>query len=483
MGALVAFAASAQQGTGFTPTFTASTSYTDVKGQITGERDSQFITQISPGFRWVRNGGRVQGAVDYTLNAKFYSKQDEADARQNSLAATIRVEAIENWLYADALASIAQEAISPFGSPVSQSLSVNENATEVRRFSVSPYARGRVFGAATYEVRWKLVRARGSRDVASNSDLDSKLISLGSANETKLGWGLVASRQKVDFGSGANSTSDRLNLQGSWAVLPELRLGLTGGSESTDVVGGTRRTYDNWGWTAQWTPTPRTDLSVLSEHRYFGNAHNVRFTHRMRRSTWIYTDTRGSSSGGDSAGAGQPVSLYSLYFNLFAAQEPDPVVRDQLVRAFLLAIGQDPGALVSGGFLTSEVTLQRRQDLALAIQGVRSSVSLQAYRSETRTLQETGSLLSTAPIDQVGYTVSFSYRLTPSSSMSLVGSRQRTASSGTLPESDLQSASISLSSVLGRYASTSFALRYSDFNSVSNPYREAAVTASLTVRF
>lgn len=482
LGALVTFAASAQ-GSDFTPTLTVATSYSDTKGQITLEQDSQFITQISPGFRWVRNGGRFQAAVDYRLDAKFYSKQDEANARQNALTASFKTEAIENWLFVDALGSIAQEAISPFGSPISQSPSVNDNATEVRRFSLSPYVRGRVFGGAVYEARWRVVRTRGSRDVSANSDTDTKQVSLGSSNDAKLGWGLMVSRQEVDFGSGANSTSDRVNLQGSLAVLPELRLGLTGGSESTDVVGGTRRSYDNWGWTAQWTPTPRTELSVSSERRYFGDAHNVRFTHRMRRSTWIYTDTRGASSGGDVAGAGQPVSLYNLYFNLFAAQEPDPALRDQLVRAFLLAIGQDPAALVSGGFLTSAVTLQRRQDLAWAIQGVRSSVSLQAFRGETRALQEAGSQLNTAPIKQFGYTASVSYRLTPSSSISLVGSRQRTASSSTQPESDLQSAAISLSSVLGPYVSTSFSLRHSDFDSVANPYREAAATVSLTVRF
>lgn len=481
-GTFLTVAASAQ-GTGFTPTLAVSTSFSEGKGHISDAQDSQFITQISPGFRWVRNGGRVQASVDYRLDAKFYSKQDEADERQNSLAASLKAEAIENWLFVDALASIAQEAISPFGRPVTQSPSVNDNATEVRRFSLSPYLRGKVLGSAVYEARWTVARTRGAREVSSNSDNDSKLISLGSANATQLGWKLLASHQKVDFGSGANSVSDRINAQVNHAVLPDLRLGLTGGREATDVVGSTRRSYDNWGWTAQWTPSPRTDLSVSSERRYFGNAHSLRFSHRMKRSTWIYTDTRGASSDGDTISGGQPVSLYSLYFSLFAAQEPDPLLRDLLVRAFLQAIGQDPAALVSGGFLTPTVTLQRRQDLALAIQGVRTSISLQAYRNETQSLQLTAGQQDQAPVRQFGYTASVSYRLTPSSSISLLGSRQRTASNGTQPESDTQSAAISLSSILGPHVSSSLALRYTNFDNFSNPYREAAVTASLNVRF
>lgn len=473
----------AAQGSGFTPTLSASTTYIDTSGRRTGEADRQFITQISPGLRWASRHGRVQGSVDYRLNARFYSKQDEADDRQNALSASIRAEAIEDWLFVDGRASVAQEAISPFGQPVNGSLGVNDNATEVRTYSLSPYVRGKAFGAAVYEARWTSARTRGASNIGSNSDTDTALVSLASATGARLGWNVQATHQEVDFGSGANSANDRVNAQLNVAVTPELRLGLTGGRESTDVVGGARRSYNNWGWTAQWTPTPRTDLSVASERRYFGNSHNLRFTHRMRRSSWVYTDTRGASSGGDGFGTGQPVSLYNLYFSLFEAQEPNPLLRDQLVRTYLQANGLDPNALASGGFLTSAITSQRRQSLAFAIQGVRTSISLQAFRGETQALQSAGNLLDQAPVRQSGYTGSISYRLTPSSAVSLSGSRQRTAASGVQPESSTQSANLAWSATLGPHVSISVALRHTDFDSLSNPYRESAATASLNVRF
>lgn len=480
---LIAAGGSVAQGSSFTPTLTASTSYSEAKGRATAQQDSQFITQISPGFRWARRAGRLQGSIDYTLNARFYSKQDEADARQNALAASLRGELIEDWFFVDGRASIAQEAVTPFGRPVTASPAANDNATEVRQFSLSPYIRGRVFGTAVYEARWTAARTRGARTTGSISDTDTASISLNSAAVSKFGWGLAATHQRVDFGSGANSANDRINAQVTWAVDVELRLGLTGGRESTDIVGGTSQSYNNWGWTLRWTPSPRTDLSVLSERRYFGNSHSLSFSHRMRRSSLIYNDTRGSTSGSGAFGTGQPVSLYSVYFDLFAAQEPDPVLRDQLVRSFLSSIGQDPSALVSGGFLTSAVTLQRRQNLALAIQGVRTNISLQAFRGDTRQLQTSGGAQQAQPVQQSGFQASISYRLTPTSALSLSGSRQRTASNGTQPESDSQSASLSWSSTLGRHVSTSLALRYTDFDGLSNPYREAAATASLIVRF
>lgn len=471
------------QGSSFKPTLAVSTTYSDTRGQTTAESDRQFVTQISPGFSWVSRHGRLQGSVDYTLNARFYSKQDEADSRQNALAASLKAEAIEDWFFIDGQASVAQEAISPFGQPVTGSLAFNDNATEVRTYLLSPYVRGKAFDSAVYEARWTSTRTRGSRSVESNSSSETSLLSLASASAARIGWSVQATHQQVDFGSGANSANDRISAQLSMAVDPELRVGLTGGRESTDVVGGTRRSYDNWGWTLRWTPSPRTDLSVLSERRYFGSSHNISLSHRMRRSSWVYTDTRGTSSGSGAIGAGQPVSLYSLYFNLFAAQEPDPTLRDQLVRNFLLSIGQDPSALVAGGFLTSAVTLQRRQDLAVAVQGVRTSISLQAFRGNTRQLQTTNDALGTAPIAQSGFVASVSYRLSPASAVSLSGSRQRTSSNGVEPEADTQSASLSWSTIFGPHISATFALRHTDFDSLSNPYRESAVTALLNVRF
>ena len=472
------------QGSGVVPTFSASTTYADNRGNFTGEEDRQFVTQLSPGFQWSSRHGRLQGAVDYQLTATFYSNQAEANNHRNSLAAKLTGEPIENWLFVDALASIGQEAISPFDRPVTSGFAANDNAAEVRMFSLSPYVRGKLLGAAVYEVRWTAVRTRGASVVGANSDSDTALVSVSSASAARLGWTVQATKQNVDFGSGANSSNDRINAQLNWATTDELRLGLTGGQESTDVVGGARRTYGNWGWTLRWTPTPRTDLSVLSERRYFGNSHSLSFTHRMRRSTLIYTDTRGADNGGGAAGLGQPVSLYSLYFELFAAQEPNPALRDQLVRNYLRAIGQDPSSLVSGGFLTSAVTLQRRQNLALAIQGVRTNISLQAFRGDTSQLQTTGSNLQDAlPVRQAGFVASLSYRLSPVSSVSLSATQQRTASTGVQPESDTKSVSLAYSSALGPSVSASFALRYTEFDSLSNPYRESAATASLSVRF
>ena len=483
---VLAVGVAAAQGSGFTPSLSASTTYSDVRGRTGEAPDRQFISQISPGLSWFSRSGRVQGAARYSLVGSFYSKQSGADTWQQALSANLRAEAVPDWMFVDTQASISQQAISPFGQQgLPDSALNNDNRTEVRTFTVSPYVRGNLYGLANYQVRFSATHTDSGRAQASNSDSRSASASLSSPQSGAVfGWNLAATRQESKFGSGADSTSESLTAGVTANIdILDLRLGLTGGRESSDVIQGERRSTNTWGWNLLWTPTPRTSLAVNSQRRYFGNSHSVSLSHRMRRSTWTYTDTRGDSLGASGLALGRPITLFALYFDLFAAQEPDPVRREALVLEYLRAIGQNPGSLVSVGFVTSSVTLQRRQDLAFGIEWQRTTLNLRAFRNQTRQLQEGPGAFPGQAVRQKGYTASLSRRLTPTTSLSLTGSRQITPSDGLQPGTGLNSASLSFSKLISRQVSGSLTLRHTVFNSEINPYRESAATASLSAQF
>jgi uncharacterized protein (PEP-CTERM system associated) len=247
---------------------------------------------------------------------------------------------------------------------------------------------------------------------------------------------------------------------------------------------GERRTYDNWGYSVRWQPSPRTDFSLNSDRRYFGRSHALTISHRLRRSTFRYTDSRGTTGGSNPAGVGQPVTLFTVFDQLFTATQPDPDLRRQLVLDFIAGLGRDPGELVSGGFLTQAISLQRRQDLSYGWAGRRNSISVQAFRSRTgavRDAQDTSTQRN--EVLQTGYSLSASHRLTPISSLTLTGSRQMTKALDGQDANDLKSAALSWSSQVSRMASTAVTARYSVFNSPTSPYREAAISASLSLRF
>lgn len=469
-----------------TPTFTASETYTETDAvRDRGARDGEFVTRLSPGLRISSRSGRVQGSLDYTLNATWYSKTSEAKAFDNALSAAFLAEAIDNRLFIDARASISQQSISPFGRQSADARTrFNDNQTEVRTASLSPYVVGTLGDVATWQLRYNASMTDTRGGTVNDSTSHGPILTVSSAATGALvGWGLLASRQTIDFKAGRATDIERINAQLFFRPDPELTLSVNGGKERTNVGSAFTRSYDNWGAGLRWTPTPRTAIALQGDERYYGRGHSVLVEHRMKRSVLRYTDSRDSTNGADPNGVGQPVTLYQLLFLQFASVQPDPVLRDQLVRDFLRAIGRDPNELVAGGLLGSAVSVQQRRDLSWALLGVRTTLNLQAYTSHTRILDDPTNTGRIEPVRLWGYSATVSHRLTPTSSVSLTGTRQIAKSTATQAGNDLQSLLLSWSERISTRTSVGLSARYSTFDSPTDPYREAAVTASVTLVF
>jgi hypothetical protein len=76
-----------------------------------------------------------------------------------------------------------------------------------------------------------------------------------------------------------------------------------------------------------------------------------------------------------------------------------------------------------------------------------------------------------------------SYRLTPVVAVTATGSRQITASDGLRPGNSLNSFVLGVTTQFNSRAGFGLNARYADFSSITDPYREALVTATLTYRF
>jgi uncharacterized protein (PEP-CTERM system associated) len=419
------------------------------------------------------------------LNLVHYSKQRDAESVQQSLAAALTAEAIENRAFVDATAGISQQAISPFGvQSVGNGSQAASNRTEVATASISPYVRGSLGPYANYVARLSASGTRASQQSSSSSSSSTALLALTSPGAgSALGWDINGSRQQVDFGVGGKSQTDRVNLSLFLRPVSELQLGVSAGRESTNIIGTTRRSYDNWGGSVRWTPGPRTNLALQVDRRYFGSSHSLVFSHRMRQTVWQYTDSRGAVLSSDPNGLGQPVTLFALYNVLFASVEPDPALREILILEFLRSIGRQPGELVYGsGLLTSAASKQRRQDLSFAINGVRTSFSLLAFRNQTSALDIASPGGASLPVKQTGLNSALSYRLTPQSSVSLSATYLAVGDSGSQLGNDLTALSLTWSNRPSRSITTALTGRYSVFDGPSS-YREAAIVASINYQF
>jgi len=466
------------------PSLSATTSFVEVQGRASDLNGSDWVSQVGSGLRVSSRSGRVQGLFDYALLADAHLRRSERNRITHSLFSDLKAEAVPGWAYVDARATVTQQSISAFGQQTAAgSLTGNDNSQDVLNLSVSPYVKGELAGWADYEFRLTAAATNVRASVLGDSSNIGSSLSLQSPRRgTKVGWGFQANQQRVDFRAGRATDSYRVAASLRYAAEADLVLVARLGQESTNVGGLERRSYDNWGAGVTWTPTARTTLSASGDRRYFGNGYQLLLDHRFRRSQIRFASVRDATSGGDGTGVGTPTTLFQLYMRQFQSSQPDPALRETQVRDLLRLSNQDPNTLVGGGFASAAIALQRRDDLAYSYLGRRTTMTLQAFSSTTSVLDTIAGVAS-GQTRQAGVLGSLAHRLTPTSSLSLAGSYQRTLSNDVLAGNSLKTASLGLTTLVDSKTSASLIARTSQFSGLPNPNRETALTASLSFRF
>jgi len=447
---------------------------------------SDQVTELSPGFQLISNTARIKGFVDYSLHDTFYARESRFNQIWHSLNASAVVEAIEQWAFIDISGVVASQPISAFGAPVNGS-PANSNSSQTSSFRISPYIRGRMGGVADYEARYSVQDTRTKTDRRSDVTTQDWLLRLGSQDSGQIvGWSADASNQVADYSLGRSIETTALRARVNFAVTPQVLLTAIGGTESTNQLSPTRESHRIAGFGATWQPSERSRLSFERESRYFGEAHNASLEHRTGRTVWRYTDVKAISNGlgAQSASLG---SLFDLLDGFYTQLEPDPIRRTQLVLAEIERLGLPANVQVFQDFLRSSSTLQRVQQLSLALLGQRSTVTLAISRSNNRSiggaLQLGDDFDNNSRIRQRGWSLWLAHRLTPNSSIYANWGDQRSA--GTLPglETRVRSLVLGWNTLLARRTSAGIQIRRVLSDGPASPYSESAIVGTITHRF
>ena len=489
--ALSSAAASAQVSGGarsltVTPSFESGVTYSHRSHAADDTNGDSLILQLRPGVQINSRSGRVQGSLSYALGGIFRAGRSDGHSLENNLSAALKAEVVESWFFVDGLASITQQSLSAFGEQtVGGAAASNANRVEVGNLSLTPYVAGRLGEFAGYKASLTAAATNTRRSLANDSTSTGGALSLSSLSAgTVFGWGLDGTWQEVDFRQGRTTENGRVTA--SLRIVPDVdwSFALRAGQESTNVGSLDKRTYDNWGATARWTPSPRTSAVLDTDRRYFGNSHKLALEHRMARSSIRISSTQDASNGADSRSVNVPVTLYQLIDARLAVLEPDPVLRDQLVRAEIANIpGADPTQVIGAIPLSTGVTLVRRDDIGFSYSGLRTTFNVLVFSSDSQVLDSAFQAPGDGRVRQWGYTGSAAYKLNPLDSVNLTGSQQRTLGNELRRGNDLKSLSLGWTGQLGRRASASLSARYTVFNSDTNPYKESSLSGSISLRF
>jgi uncharacterized protein (PEP-CTERM system associated) len=167
--------------------------------------------------------------------------------------------------------------------------------------------------------------------------------------------------------------------------------------------------------------------------------------------------------------------------------EPDAVKRSQLVDSYLAANGINPQTQVIGNFLTSALSVQRRQNVSVSLLGIRSNVTLLASRTSSNRLDTVSTavddLSKASEVQQLGLSLLLSHRLTPNSSVNATVSTQNTSDSSSTADNQLQSVTLGWASKLGPRSSANLGLRRVIQHSRTTPYDESAITGGWIYQF
>lgn len=474
------------------PSLTVQETFTDNVALGQAAKTSDQITEVSPGISVDGNTARLKMHLDYHLRELWYAHGTTGSQTQHALNSFGTFEAVEKLLFVDVNGTISRQNISAFGVQSPSYYSDNANSTETKYFRVSPYLRGHLGSATSYEARYTRSVLRAKSAGASDSDTQEWLGRIqGDTSLALLGWAVDASRQQYDYTLGRKNESDRLRGQLIYRIDPQLRLSASLGRERNDFLSLTKQSTNTTGYGADWNPTERTQLSAFREKRFFGHGHNISAKHRLPRSAVSYVDSRDISALPNQAGTVGLGNIFDLLFSQMASSIPDPAARTAAINSLLLQNGLSPNVQVNAGFLSSQVTIQRRQELSYVLLGARNTLTLAVNRTRNDSL---GTLLVAGDdfsqvnsIAQKGFSVGWSHQLSALSSLNVTGSRSRNAgiggSSAVSLENTQKSLSAAVTTKLGPKTNAAVTARRTEVDGSLSPYTENAVIGSVSIRF
>lgn len=474
-----------QSGVRFEPRITVRETITN-NARLDNTNLSDQLTELMPGFRLVSDTARVKGFADYTLRYAHYARNSAPDQTWHNLNARGTVEAVEKHVFVDLAGLAAMQSISAFG-PVAGYSPASSNMTQTTTYRVSPYLKGNFSGGLDYEARYALTDTRYDTGTRSNVSVQDWLLHLGRRPIGQLWfWGVDATQQNADFSNGRNIDTTTLRGRLSYAPIPQLRLALIGGYESTNQLSPTKKSHDITGFGIDWRPSDRSRFSVERESRYFGESHNARFEYRTARTVWSYTDRRGIVTGlGARLGSMGP--LADLLDGFYSSSVPDPMQRAQMVQSAIARLGLPADMQVFPDFLTSVSTLQRLQQLSFALLGQRSTLTLLAMRTDSRLLNN--SLLPgddfniNSRIVQRGWNLSLAHRLTPNASISASLGEMRSVGSVPGLETRTRPYIVAWNTMVARRTTVGIQLRRILSDGNVSRYSESAIMGLITHRF
>lgn len=477
-----------KQSISVSPRITVTETWTD-NVHLSTVSEAELITEVRPGIRVDVNKARLKGFLDYALSGFAYARSTSANRNTNALSSNFKLEAIDNTLFLEASGSIAEQAASAFGKQSIDATAINPNRTEVSTYRIAPSLKGHIgIGTgATYSAQYsRSLTSTGAIGASNNTTNELTLHVKGDVGTQRLGWTMDFARKDAGFSAGRSTENSRALLGLVYAITPLLEVTAGAGHETQNYTSTYKETNPVSGVGLSWHPREATKLTAILLRHAYGDTHTLSFDHRTARTAWQYSNSKETTQTPNLQGATGANSAYDLYYAQFAATEPDPVARAQLVNSYLQTYGMAPGSSVNAGFVSASLAIQRRQQLSFALLGKRDTITFIATQSDSTrldTLTRSMDDFTTSPtVRQEGWSGNFAHRLTPDYSFGLLVSQITSRGNLSSQSTDLRNVNVSLTGKIGKKSTVTMGMRKVDSTNSDKPYSESALTVSINLQ-
>jgi uncharacterized protein (PEP-CTERM system associated) len=314
---------------------------------------------------------------------------------------------------------------------------------------------------------------------------------------TDLGWNMHYSRQDMTAQRTGKTTTENSLAGLQYRASSHLSVTSSVGYDKYEYVALTPQRTRGRSWSAGfiWQPSARTRVAATAGRRYFGKTGSFDGSYRTAHSVWSLTYADAVTTSRQQFLLPAAYDTAAMLDRLFASAYPDPVLRQQLVQAYMAQAGLPPTLLDSINFLSNRYSRNKHLQGSVSFRGARSTLLLSVFKDRTAalSLQQQDSALLPSQLNtlnentsQRGASANFDYRLSSRTSAhaTLYGANIQSLQTGLT--NDIRQVSAGLSSHFSPKVTGAFDVRHSKGRAGvldNRDYHENAVVATLSVQY
>lgn len=287
-----------QAGTDVTPRLYLGGIYTDNVTLVDNGKDSEFITEVTPGFSANVAGSRVNGYLDYQLQSLFYGGTSGNTSSNHQLEGAGTSKLYKDIFFVDADASVFQSVTDPEGGPVAlDNVSRTGNRTDVATFNISPYWKYRFNGSTDAITRYRFGKVNygddasssGNSSTTTDSTIQEVSLSVGNLQEVtrKWSWRLTSGYTLIKYDNNREDTLRNAAATLGYRVTRKIQLTANGGTDNNDFETSNQNdTSGNfWDVGMKWNLSSKNQFEAGFGRRYDGDIYNFLWTNKGRVTT------------------------------------------------------------------------------------------------------------------------------------------------------------------------------------------------------